>query len=74
MARYMSRRELIRRLKILGFDGPFSGSKHQFMVKGRKKIRVPNPHSSKDVHISLVNEILRQAGISSEEWEASKDQ
>jgi predicted RNA binding protein YcfA (HicA-like mRNA interferase family) len=38
------------------------------MVKGTKKIRIPNPHSGKDVHASLVNEILKQAGISGEEW------
>jgi len=53
----------------LRYSGPFSGGKHQFMLKGKKKIRVPNPHGSGDVHISLVKEILRQAGISSEEWD-----
>jgi len=38
------------------------------MIKGRKKIRIPNPHGSRDIHISLVKEILRQAGISNDEW------
>lgn len=63
------RRELIRKFKTLGYSGPFSGGKHQFMVKEQKKIRIPNPHGSGDVHIGLVREILRQAGISGEEWE-----
>ena len=45
------------------------GGRHQFMVRGEKKIRIPNPHGSGDVHISLVKEILRQAGISETEWE-----
>jgi len=39
------------------------------MVRGEKKIRIPNPHGSGDVHISLVKEILRQAGISETGWE-----
>lgn len=65
----LSRRELVRKFKALGFEGPFSGGKHQFMVKAQKKIRIPNPHGSKDIHIGLVNEILKQAGISQEEWD-----
>ncbi|MBL6992210.1 MAG: type II toxin-antitoxin system HicA family toxin [Bacteriovoracaceae bacterium] len=64
----ISRKELIRKFKTLGYSGPFSGSKHQFMIKGRKKIRIPNPHGSGDIHISLVKEILRQASISNNEW------
>lgn len=64
----ISRKELIKRFRALGYSGPFSGSKHQFMIKGRQKIRIPNPHGSGDVHISLVKEILRQAGIKSDEW------
>jgi len=39
------------------------------MIKGTQKIRIPNPHGSGDVHISLVKEILRQAGITNDEWE-----
>ena len=65
----ISRKELIRKFKALGFEGLFSGGKHQFMVKGRKKIRIPNPHGKKDIHISLLKEILKQAGISEEDWE-----
>ena len=26
------RREFIRKLRRIGFDGPFSGTRHQFMV------------------------------------------
>ncbi|KAA3597848.1 MAG: type II toxin-antitoxin system HicA family toxin [Candidatus Scalindua sp. AMX11] len=64
----ISRKELIKKFRVLGYSGPFSGSKHQFMIKGRQKIRIPNPHGSGDIHISLVKEILRQAGIKSDEW------
>jgi predicted RNA binding protein YcfA (HicA-like mRNA interferase family) len=38
------RRELIRYLKQLGFEGPYSGGKHQFMVKDDITVRLPNPH------------------------------
>ncbi len=65
----ISRRELIRKFRSSGYSGPFSGGKHQFMIKGQQKIRIPNPHGSGEIHISLVKEILKQAGISSEEWE-----
>lgn len=65
----ISRRELIKKFRSLGYTGPFSGGKHQFMVKGKRKIRIPNLHGSGDVHISLVKEILRQAGISTDEWD-----
>jgi hypothetical protein len=33
--------ELIRFLKKLDFIGPYSGGKHQFMVKGDLRIRIP---------------------------------
>jgi len=65
----LQRRELIRKFKSLGYSGPFSGGRHQFMVKGRKKVRIPNPHASGDIHVSLVKEILRQAGINEEDWD-----
>jgi predicted RNA binding protein YcfA (HicA-like mRNA interferase family) len=53
---------------VLGFSGPFSGGKHQFMIKGNHKIRIPNPHMG-DIDVGLLKEILRQAGIFSDEWE-----
>jgi predicted RNA binding protein YcfA (HicA-like mRNA interferase family) len=65
----ISRRELIDKFHQLGFDGPFSGGKHQFLIKGEMKIRIPNPHKSKDIHISLLIEILRQAGIDKNEFD-----
>ena len=40
------------------------------MIKGSQKIRIPNPHTG-DIDISLMKEILRQAGISGQDWEKS---
>lgn len=68
MPKSISRRELIRKFGVLGFDGPYSGGRHLFMIKGKLKIRIPNPHG-KDISGFLVAEILRQAGISVEKWE-----
>ncbi len=65
----VSRRELIRRFRILGFKGPVSGGRHDFMQKGPLKVHVPNPHGSTTIGGSLVKEILRQAGITKEEWD-----
>jgi predicted RNA binding protein YcfA (HicA-like mRNA interferase family) len=68
MVEAVSRKELIRKFRVLGFTGPFSGGKHQFMSRGRQKIRIPNPHVG-DIGASLLKEILRQADISSEDWD-----
>jgi predicted RNA binding protein YcfA (HicA-like mRNA interferase family) len=69
MARPISRRELIRRFRSLGFTGPVSGGRHHFMQKGTLKVRIPNPHQGSAVDGSLVREILRQAGIPVGQWE-----
>jgi predicted RNA binding protein YcfA (HicA-like mRNA interferase family) len=66
--RPLKRKKLIRYLKQLGFDGPYSGKRHQFMVRGDTKLIIPNPHQG-DIGKNLLAEILRQAGISKEEWE-----
>jgi predicted RNA binding protein YcfA (HicA-like mRNA interferase family) len=64
----IARRDLIRKFRNLGFSGPYSGGKHQFMVKGELKIRIPNPHQAGEISDSLLGEILRQVGISKDEW------
>jgi predicted RNA binding protein YcfA (HicA-like mRNA interferase family) len=65
----IKRSDLVRALKRLGFDGPYAGGKHEFMVKDSLKLRIPNPHQG-DISRGLLAEILRQAEISREEWEA----
>jgi predicted RNA binding protein YcfA (HicA-like mRNA interferase family) len=73
MPRTIPLRELIRRFQVLGFNGPYSGGRHQFMAKGALKVRIPNQHQQKDIGISLIDEILRQARITKEEWESTID-
>jgi len=64
----VSRKDLIRHLRKLGFEGPYSGGKHQFMVRDDITVRVPNPHQT-DIGKELLLRILRQAGIGRNEWE-----
>lgn len=68
MVKSISWRNLVKRFRKLGFDGPYSGGRHLFMIKGDFKIHIPNPHRG-DISKHLVAEILRQAGISSNDWE-----
>jgi hypothetical protein len=42
----IKRKDLIRLLKEAGFEGPYSGGRHQFMVSGEITIHIPNPHQS----------------------------
>jgi hypothetical protein len=65
----ISRRALIAGLRELGFDGPYAGTRHQIMVRGEVRLRIPNPHQG-DIQVDLLIRLLRQAGISREEWES----
>jgi predicted RNA binding protein YcfA (HicA-like mRNA interferase family) len=69
----LRRTELIRYLIQLGFTGPYSGGKHEFMVRETDKLRlsIPNPHKG-EIGKALLAEILREAGISRPEWEELK--
>ncbi|MDD4653753.1 MAG: type II toxin-antitoxin system HicA family toxin [Methanothrix sp.] len=63
----ISRSELIRRLKELGFAGSFSGKRHQHMKRGATLAIIPNPHGG-EISVDLLAEILRKAQISRDEW------
>ena len=39
--RPLKRRDFIRKLRALGFDGPFSGTRHQFMISGQHRQTIP---------------------------------
>lgn len=66
--RPIKRKDLIYYLKKSGFDGPFPGGKHQYMLKENLSLRIPNPHEH-DIDRFFLIKILQQAGISKEEWE-----
>jgi predicted RNA binding protein YcfA (HicA-like mRNA interferase family) len=60
---------LIANLRASGFKGPVSGGDHQYMRGRGRKLRIPNPHTE-DIGRGLLIRILRQGGITREEWEA----
>ncbi|PZV03438.1 MAG: hypothetical protein DCF32_13870 [Leptolyngbya sp.] len=64
----IKRNDLVRYLKMLGFEGPYSGGKHQFMVKAELRLTLPNLHKG-DISQALLLKILRQADISKDAWE-----
>lgn len=65
----IKRSDLIRYLRQLGFMGPKSGGKHEYMLKGKLRLTLPNPHRS-DISVGLLTRLLGQAGIAQEEWES----
>ena len=65
----VKRQDLIRYLRELGFEGPYVGGRHQYMVKGTLKLAVPNPHEG-EISKEFLARILRQAGIERDEWES----
>ena len=69
MENSISRHELIKKLRKFGFEGPFSGSKHQFMKKGSLKLRIPNPHKS-EIDKAILTEIIKQTLINKNDWES----
>jgi hypothetical protein len=51
----LSRRQLIQKMRLLGFHGPYCGGKHQFMAKETLKVRIPNPHKSNEISEALLS-------------------
>ena len=53
--------ESIRRLRSLGFDGPFGAGRHLRMVHPRTQKVIPVPmHRGRDVGVGLIRAILRE--------------
>jgi len=65
----ISHRELVAKLRRLGFTGPYAGGRHPLMVRDEQRITVPNFHGV-DIGPDLLSRILRQAGVSRKQWES----
>jgi len=63
----ISRKDFIQRLRRLGFEGPYAGGRHEFMLRNNRRLILPNPHRSV-IGVALLARLLRQAGLSREEW------
>ena len=64
----IKRRDLIRAMRGAGFAGPFVKRRHEVMIRGDVSVPIPNPHAG-DIGKNLLAVILREAGISRQEWE-----
>ena len=68
----LKRREFIRKLRALGFDGPYSGTRHQFMTFGSHRQTIP---TNAEYSVPQIRMLVRQVesiierNISSDEWE-----
>ncbi len=66
------RGEFVRRLRRLGFEGPYSGAKHQFMVFQQHRLTIP---SNAEYSVPQLRMMLREVEsiigrqISADEWE-----
>lgn len=61
--------EVIGKLHRLGFVGPIPGGRHQRMVHPESHRIIPIPfHRGKDVSVGLIRVIIREVGITPEEW------
>ena len=69
--RRCKRRDFIRRLRKLGFDGPYSGTRHQFMVYKQHRLAIPTnaEYSVPQLHMML-HEVEQITGrqITAEDW------
>ena len=61
------RRDLVRFLRQAGFEGPYAGGRHPQMRRGDLTLIIPNRHED-DIGVALLRRLLRQAGITPEEW------
>lgn len=66
----IKRKDLIYYLKRLGFEGPYPGGNHQYMINREDKIilSIPNPHEG-DIGEGLLIRLLKRARISRSTWE-----
>lgn len=63
----ISRSEFIKKLRAFGFEGPYSGGKHLYMIKGNLRLAIPNPHRQ-EISTDLLSRLIKQAKISREDW------
>ena len=65
-------RDFVRRLRKLGFDGPYSGSRHQFMVYKHYRLAIP---SNAEYSVPQLRMLLREVEnliereITLDEWD-----
>jgi predicted RNA binding protein YcfA (HicA-like mRNA interferase family) len=63
-------REVLRKLRRLGYEGPFGGGKHAVMRNPETGVKISVPiHAARDLPLGTPRAIVKAAGVSVEEWE-----
>ena len=71
--RPLKRRDFIRKLRAVGFAGPYSGTRHQFMTFGSHRQTIP---TNSEYSVPQVRMLVRQVEaiterkISPKDWES----
>ena len=71
--RPLKRRDFVPKLRVLGFSGPYSGTRHQFMTAGSHRQTIP---TNAEYSIPQVRMLVRQVEtilgrkIPLENWES----
>ena len=67
----IKRRELVRKLRALGFTGPYRGTRHEFLIFDLQRQTIP---SNAEYSVAQLRIVLRQVEsilgrrISADEW------
>ncbi len=67
------RGEFVRKLKRLGFEGLYSGGKHQFMTYEQRRLTIPsnNEYSVPQLRFMIREvELVIERNIQADEWNA----
>ncbi|MCC5661101.1 hypothetical protein LC608_29870 [Nostoc sp. XA010] len=61
----------MRKLRRIGFEGPYSGTRHQFMVYGQHRLTIPSNDEYSVPQLRLMIrevEVILEREITLEEW------
>ena len=60
---------VMRKLRRLGFAGPFGGGRQVFRRHSATRVKISAPvHQGRDIPVGTLVAIINQAGLSIEEW------
>ena len=65
------RSDFIRKLRRLGFDGPFTGTRHQFMVLSQKRLAIPSNFEYSVLQLRMIIrevEAVMRREVTSDGW------
>lgn len=51
--------DLVKRMRRLGFEGPYQAGAHPYIVKGDRVVTIPNPHRE-EIGVDLLKRILKR--------------